>query len=160
MLRLACARRAADSVLTPGTSQFARARFRHRGQSSFESWTDSLETISVFEAATVDGGAYVRLERRIKGLDPRTGNLIMCIAEGTPNRYPRHLVFKMSWLNVFNLTWHFSKRNIKIVYCGAISLLLVVHWLILPRELLCHYICHYFLYVSQVLIYWHMSYLH
>ena len=46
--------------------------------------TDSLDAISVFEAATVDGGAYVRLERRIKGLDLRTGNLIMRIAEGTP----------------------------------------------------------------------------
>ena len=51
--------------------------------------TDSLDAISVFEAATVDGGAYVRLERRIKGFDLHTGNLIMRIAEGTPYRYPR-----------------------------------------------------------------------
>jgi hypothetical protein len=89
MLRLACARQAADSVLAPGSSWFARACFRHRRQSSLESWTDSLEAISVFEAATVDGGAYVRLERRIKGFDLHTGNLIMRIAEGTPYRYPR-----------------------------------------------------------------------
>jgi hypothetical protein len=45
---------------------------------------DSLDAISVFEVAAVDGGAYVRLERRIEGLDLRTGNLIMRIAEGTP----------------------------------------------------------------------------
>ena len=51
--------------------------------------TGSLDAIFVFEAATVDGGACVRLGRRIKGLDLRTGNLIMRIAEGTPYRYPR-----------------------------------------------------------------------
>jgi hypothetical protein len=60
------------------------------------------------------------------------------------------LVFKMSWLNVFNLTWHFFKRNIKIAYCGAISLLLIVQWLISPRELLCYYICHYLIACSSL----------
>ena len=45
---------------------------------------DSLDAISAFEVATVDGGAYVRSERRIEGLDLRTGNLIMRIGEGTP----------------------------------------------------------------------------
>ena len=45
---------------------------------------DSLDAISVFEVAAVDGGAYAGLERRIGGLDPRTGNLVMRIAEGTP----------------------------------------------------------------------------
>jgi len=45
---------------------------------------DSLDAISVFEVAAVDGGGYVRLERRIEGLDLRTGNLVMRIAEGTP----------------------------------------------------------------------------
>ena len=45
---------------------------------------DSLDAISVFEVAAVDGGTYVRLERRIEGLDLHTGNLIMRIAEGTP----------------------------------------------------------------------------
>ena len=50
---------------------------------------DSLDAISVFEVAAVDGGTYVRLERRIEGLDLRTDNLVMRIAEGTPYRYPR-----------------------------------------------------------------------
>ena len=50
---------------------------------------DSLDAISVFEAATVDGGAYVGLKRRIEGPNLRTDNLIMRIAEGTPYRYPR-----------------------------------------------------------------------
>jgi len=45
---------------------------------------DSLDAISVFEVAVVDGSAYVRLERRIEGLDLRTGNLVMHICEGTP----------------------------------------------------------------------------
>ena len=58
-----------------------------------------------------------------------------------PNSYLVHddfhlLVFKLSWLNVFSLTCHFFKRNIKIVCRGAISLLLIVHWFISPRELL------------------------
>jgi hypothetical protein len=44
---------------------------------------DSLDAISVFEVAVVDGSAYVRLERRIEGLDLRTGNLVMHIGEGT-----------------------------------------------------------------------------
>ena len=45
---------------------------------------DLLDAISVFEVAVVDGSAYVRLERRIEGLDLRTGNLVMHIGEGTP----------------------------------------------------------------------------
>jgi len=45
---------------------------------------DSLDAISVFEAAVVDDRAYVRPERRVEGLDPHTGNLVMCIGEGTP----------------------------------------------------------------------------
>ena len=44
----------------------------------------SLDAISVFEVAAVDGGAHVRPERRIEGLDPRTGNLVMRIGEGIP----------------------------------------------------------------------------
>jgi len=45
---------------------------------------DSLDAISVFEVAAVDGSAHVRLERRIEGRDLRTGNLVMHIGEGTP----------------------------------------------------------------------------
>jgi len=45
---------------------------------------DSLDAISVFEVAVVDGSAYVRLERQIEGLDLRMGNLVMHIGEGTP----------------------------------------------------------------------------
>jgi hypothetical protein len=54
---------------------------------------DSLDAISVFEVAAVDSGAYARLERRIGGLDPRTDNLVMRIAEGTPYRYPRQCMY-------------------------------------------------------------------
>ena len=45
---------------------------------------DSLDAISVFEVAVVDGSAHVRPERRIEGRDQRTGNLVMRIGEGTP----------------------------------------------------------------------------
>ena len=45
---------------------------------------DSLDTFSVFEAAVVDDRAHVRPGRRVEGLDLCTGNLVMCIGEGTP----------------------------------------------------------------------------
>ena len=45
---------------------------------------DSLDAISVFEAADVDGYVYVRPERRVEGLVLRTDSLVMCIGEGTP----------------------------------------------------------------------------
>jgi len=45
---------------------------------------DSLDAISVFEAAAVDGRACVRKERRIKGLVLCTDGLVIRIGEGTP----------------------------------------------------------------------------
>jgi len=45
---------------------------------------DSLDAISVFEAADVDGCVYVWPERRVMGLVLRTDSLVMCIGEGTP----------------------------------------------------------------------------
>ena len=38
---------------------------------------DSLDAFSVFEATVVDDCMYDWLERRVEGLDLRTGNLIM-----------------------------------------------------------------------------------
>ena len=45
---------------------------------------DSLDTISVFEAADVDGCVYVHPERRVEGLVLCTDSLVTCIGEGTP----------------------------------------------------------------------------
>jgi len=44
---------------------------------------DSLDAFSVFEAAVVDDCTYDWLERRVEGLDLRTGNLIMGISWDT-----------------------------------------------------------------------------
>ena len=46
--------------------------------------TDSLDAISVFEAAAVDGRACVRTERRIEELVLCTDGLVIRIGEGTP----------------------------------------------------------------------------
>ena len=45
---------------------------------------DSLDAISVFEAAAVNGCVYVRPERRVEVHVLRTDSLVTCIGEGTP----------------------------------------------------------------------------
>jgi len=45
---------------------------------------DSLDAISVFEAADVNGCVCVRPERRVEGLVLRTDSLITRVGEGTP----------------------------------------------------------------------------
>ena len=45
---------------------------------------DSLDATSVFEAAAVDGCAYVWTERRIEDLVLCTDGVVTCIGEGTP----------------------------------------------------------------------------
>ena len=45
---------------------------------------DSLDAISVFEVAAVDGSALAWPELRVEGLILRTDSLIMRIGEGTP----------------------------------------------------------------------------
>ena len=76
-------------ILVSRVVQTIRAVLVWGGCLEFDGSSRGVDVISVFEAATVDGGAYIRLECRIKDLDLRTGNLIMRIAEGTPYRYPR-----------------------------------------------------------------------
>ena len=84
MLRPACVCQAAGGALAldapPGSHEPAPCST----VSSARRLIDSLDAISVFEVAAVDGGAYARLKRRLGGLDPRTGNLVMRIVEGTP----------------------------------------------------------------------------
>jgi hypothetical protein len=82
MLRPACVCQAAGGALAlpPGSHEPAP----YSTVTSARRLIDSLDATSVFEVAAVGGGAYARLERRIGGLDPRTGNLVMRIAEGTP----------------------------------------------------------------------------
>ena len=87
-------RRAASLHLTPPGS---REPVPYSTVSGARRQIDSLDAISVFEVAVVGGGADVRLERRIEGLDLRTSNLIMRIAEGTPYRYPRQLYKETPW---------------------------------------------------------------
>jgi len=74
-----CARQAAGGVLALDASWFARAYFRIR-RSGARALIDSLDAFSVFEATVVDDCMYDWLERRVEGLDLRTGNLIMCIS--------------------------------------------------------------------------------
>ena len=45
---------------------------------------DSLDAISVFEAADVDGCVYVRPEHRVEGLALCTDSFVTCIGGGTP----------------------------------------------------------------------------
>ena len=45
---------------------------------------DSLDAISVFEVATIDGRACVRKERRIEALVLRTDGFVIRVGEGTP----------------------------------------------------------------------------
>ena len=78
MLRPACARQAADGDLAldaPGS----REPFPYSTVTGARRLIDLLDAISIFEVAAVDGGAYIRLERRIEGLELRTGNLVMRI---------------------------------------------------------------------------------
>ena len=45
---------------------------------------DSLDAISVFEVAAIDGRACVRTERRIEALVLRTDGFVIRVGEGTP----------------------------------------------------------------------------
>ena len=69
-----CARRLSvrSSPLPCSTAVIARAQI------------DSLDAISVFDAAAVDGRTCVRTERRIEGLVLCTDGLVIRIGEGTP----------------------------------------------------------------------------
>ena len=45
---------------------------------------DSLDAISVFEVAAIDGRVCVRTERRIEALVLRTDGFVIRVGEGTP----------------------------------------------------------------------------
>jgi len=70
-------RRAASLRSTPPGSLEPTSVFDGSGARAL---IDSLDTFSIFEAAIVDDCTYDWLERRVEGLDLRTGNLIMCIS--------------------------------------------------------------------------------
>ena len=46
--------------------------------------TDSLDALSVFEAAVIDDSTRDWAERRVGGLELCTGNLVMYVSLGTP----------------------------------------------------------------------------
>ena len=80
--RRPCARRLRirSSLLPYSTVAGARALF------------DSLDTLSVFEAATVDNRTCDWAERRVGGLELHMDNPDMDISWGTPYWYPRQSV--------------------------------------------------------------------
>jgi len=79
--RVRVGRRAASLRSTPPDSREPVSVFDGSWRSTP---VDSLDAFSIFEAAVVDDRAHVLPGRRVEGLDLCTGNLVMCIGEGTP----------------------------------------------------------------------------
>jgi len=79
-----CPRQAAGGVLALDAFRFARACFRITTVAGARALIDSLDTLSVFEAAVVDDRTRDWAERRVGGLELCTDNPVMDISWGTP----------------------------------------------------------------------------
>ena len=79
-----CPRQAAGGVLCARRLPIRSSSFAYSTVTDARVLIDSLDALSVFEAAVVDDRTHDRVERRARGLDLCTDNFDMDISWGTP----------------------------------------------------------------------------
>jgi len=79
-----CPRQAACGVLCAQRLPIRSSLFPYSTVAGARVLIDSLDALSVFEAAVVDDRTRDWVEHRVRGLDLRTGNHVMYISWGTP----------------------------------------------------------------------------